>query len=54
MWFHKHIHALIPPSRPILLLIDGHSSHYSSDVIRMAVIGSVEFCEEYVRVKVVS
>ena len=36
MWFHKHFLALIPPTRPILLLMDGHSSHYSPDVIRMA------------------
>ena len=36
MWFHKHFLALIPSTRPILLLMDGHSSHYSPDVIRMA------------------
>ena len=35
-WFHKHFLALIPPARPVLLLMDGHSSHYSPDVIRAA------------------
>lgn len=35
-WFHRHFLALIPPTRPILLLMDGHSSHYSPDVIRAA------------------
>ena len=35
-WFYKHFLALIPPARPVLLLLDGHSSHYSPDVIRLA------------------
>ena len=35
-WFHKHFLALISPARPVLLLMDGHSSHYSPDVIRAA------------------
>ena len=35
-WFYKHFIALIPKKRPVLLLMDGHSSHYCPDVIRLA------------------
>lgn len=35
-WFYDHFLPLIPPGRPVLLLLDGHSSHYSPDVIRLA------------------
>ena len=35
-WFYKHFLPLIPKRRPILLLLDGHSSHYCPDMIRAA------------------
>ena len=35
-WFYKHFLPLIPKRRPVLLLLDGHSSHYCPDVIRAA------------------
>ena len=35
-WFVNHFLLHIPPHRPILLLVDGHSSHYHPDVIRKA------------------
>ena len=35
-WFHKHFLLLIPKTRPVLLLLDGHSSHYCPEVIRAA------------------
>ena len=36
-WFYKHFVPInIPPVRPVILLLDGHSSHYSPDVIRLA------------------
>lgn len=36
VWFYEHFLTLIPPGRPVLLLLDGHSSHYSPDLIRLA------------------
>ncbi|XP_019861816.1 PREDICTED: uncharacterized protein LOC109590340 isoform X7 [Amphimedon queenslandica] len=35
-WFYKHFLALIPKKRPVLLLMDGHSSHYCPEVVRLA------------------
>lgn len=35
-WFKKHFLACVPSVRPLLLVMDGHSSHYGPDVIRMA------------------
>ena len=36
-WFHNHFLAYIPAKkRPVLLLMDGHSSHYCPAMIRMA------------------
>ena len=32
-WFHFHYVKHAPSERPILLLLDGHSSHYSPKVI---------------------
>ena len=29
-WFRRHFHRYAPPIQPLLLLMDGHSSHYSS------------------------
>ena len=30
----EHFLAYAPPSRPLLLLLDGHSSHYCPEVIK--------------------
>ena len=35
-WFLNHFLLYIPSSRPILLLLDGHSSHYCPEMIRAA------------------
>ena len=35
MWFNKHFLRYIPSARPVLLLLDGHSSHYCPDTIRV-------------------
>ena len=35
-WFENHFIQYIPASRPVLLLMDGHSSHFCPDMIRMA------------------
>ncbi len=35
-WFIHHFLAYIPPIRPILLLLDGHSSHFNPIVIKKA------------------
>ena len=35
-WFHSHFLRYAPTARPLLLLMDGHSSHYCPDTIRMA------------------
>ena len=35
-WFDKHFLAYAPPARPLLLLMDGHSSHYCPQVINRA------------------
>ena len=33
-WVFEHFLAYAPPARPILLLLDGHSSHYCPEVIK--------------------
>lgn len=35
-WFVGHFLCYAPPVRPLLLLLDGHSSHYSPEMIRFA------------------
>ena len=35
-WFFDHFLTNIPTARPVLLLMDGHSSHYCPEVIRAA------------------
>ena len=35
-WLCNHFLRYAPPARPLLLLMDGHSSHYSPDTIRIA------------------
>ena len=37
LWFSHHFLAHAPPMRPLLLHMDGHSSHYQPSVIRNAV-----------------
>ena len=36
IWFEFHFLRYIPPVRPILLLMDGHSSHYCPDTVFLA------------------
>ena len=36
MWFKRHFLRYCPSARPVLLLMDGHSSHYSIDTIKLA------------------
>ena len=36
LWFHHHFLWYAPTVRPLLLLMDGHSSHYFPDTIHMA------------------
>ena len=36
LWFCKHFLRYAPSTRPLFLLLDGHSSHYSPDTIRLA------------------
>ena len=36
IWFTRHFLRYAPLARPLLLLLDGHSSHYSPDTIRLA------------------
>lgn len=44
-WFHHHFLQHVPASRPLLLLLDGHSSHYSLECIREASLeGVIIFC----------
>ena len=35
-WFKKHFIRYAPASRPLLLLLDGHSSHYSPSTLKLA------------------
>ena len=35
-WFTHHFLQYTPPSRPLLLLLDGHSAHYSPATIKLA------------------
>ena len=44
-WFMQHLLTHIPPQRPVLLLLDGHSSHYHLSLICKAVEnGLILFC----------
>ena len=35
-WFQYHFLEYIPPVRPVLLLLDGHASHYCPETIKLA------------------
>lgn len=35
-WFEKHFLTHVPPVRPLLLLLDGHSSHYQPSLVKKA------------------
>ena len=35
-WFFNHFLELVPKRRLLLLLLDGHSSHFNPDMIKMA------------------
>lgn len=44
-WLKNHFLQQIPPVRPILLLLDGHSSHYQPGMLRIAAAeGIIIFC----------
>ena len=44
-WFSKHFLAHAPSARPLILLLDGHSSHFKSIVLRLAAEnGVIIFC----------
>ena len=43
-WFTKHFIPHASSSRPLLLLLDGHMSHYSPDMIKMAAAQKVILC----------
>ena len=44
-WLECHFLLYAPASRPLLLLFDGHSSHYMADVVRTAASkGVILFC----------
>ena len=43
-WFANHFLRHAPASRPLLLLIDGHSSHFSPQVINRAAEEEVVVC----------
>ena len=44
-WFEDHFLTHVPPVRPLLLLLDGHSSHYQPSVIQKAAEkGIIMFC----------
>ena len=36
IWFSNHFLRYAPSARPVLLLMDGHSSHYCPDTVRLA------------------
>ena len=36
IWFSNHLLRYAPATQPLLLLIDGHSSHYCPDTIHLA------------------
>ena len=36
IWFHNHFLTHAPAVRPLLLLLDGHSSHYNPSTLKMA------------------
>ena len=43
-WFHYHFLPYAPKARPIVLLMDGHSTHYCSETIRTAAANQVILC----------
>ena len=40
-WFHRHFLEYAPPTRPLILLLDGHSPHYCLEVFLEASIQGV-------------
>jgi hypothetical protein len=36
LWFNNHFLPYAPASKPLLLLLDGHSSHYNPSTIKRA------------------
>ena len=44
LWFTQHFLLHAPPARPLLLLMDGHSTHYQPCVVRKAAEEVLLFC----------
>ena len=40
-WFERHFLQYAPAVRPLLLLLDGHSTHYQPEVVRLAATNGV-------------
>jgi len=36
LWFHNHFLCYVPSTRPLLLLLDGYSSHCNPTTVRKA------------------
>lgn len=36
MWFDRHFLRYAPATRPILLFLDGHSSHFCPEALKLA------------------
>ena len=43
-WFRCHFLSYAPKARPIVLLMDGHSTHFCPETIRMAAANQVILC----------
>ena len=43
-WFESHFLAYIPPVQTLMLLLDGHSSHYQLSVVHKAAENDALFC----------
>ena len=44
-WYKNHFLLYAPPARPLLLLLDGHSSHYQLELLQIAAAeGIIIFC----------
>ena len=40
-WFHNHFKRHIPAERPVILFYDGHTTHYSADIIASAMLEGI-------------
>ena len=44
LWFREHFLLYAPPARPLLLLLEGHSSHFEPKCVQKAAEEVVLFC----------